>query len=130
MLLSQQALAPAPQVNCRTLVSAVAGSVAAQGAAPAFTDEIGDAAKLPSDASCPSSKEIDWGSDVYNGRPGNGSAVDWLKAVDKAFVMGATLESKMAERRCSSCRTRIQLFRRVDSEQHRNAMSAISHHVV
>jgi len=34
--------------------------------------------------------------DVYNGRPGNGSAVGGLKAVDQVFVMGATLDSKMA----------------------------------
>ena len=60
-------------------------------AAPAFADEICDAAKLPPSASYPSLKKIDWSSDVCNGRPGNGSAVDWLKAVDKVFVMGATL---------------------------------------
>ena len=78
-----------------TLISAVAGPVAAQGVVPAFACEIGDAAKLPSDASYPSLKEIDWSSDVYNGSPGNGSAVDWLRAVDKAFVMGATINSKL-----------------------------------
>ena len=58
--------------------------------APAFTDEIGDAARLLFDASCSSLKEIDQSSYVYNRRPGLGSAVDWLKAVDKAFVKGAT----------------------------------------
>ena len=56
---SQQVFVPAPQVSRMTQISAVAGSVAALGAAPAFTDEIGDAAKLPSDASYPSLKEID-----------------------------------------------------------------------
>ena len=40
----QQALVLAPQVNRRTLISVVAGPVAASDAAPAFTDEIGDAA--------------------------------------------------------------------------------------
>jgi len=36
---------PAPQVNRRTQISVVAGSVAALDAAPAFTDEIGDATR-------------------------------------------------------------------------------------
>ena len=45
VLFSMQAFVPAPQVNRRTQISVVAGSVAALGAAPAFTDEIGDAAR-------------------------------------------------------------------------------------
>merc|ERR1712028_260035 len=76
-------------------ISAVAGSAAALGAAPAFADEIGDAAKKLSDASYPFLKEIDWSSYVYNVRPGSGSAIDWLKAVDKAIVMDATMDSKL-----------------------------------
>ena len=43
VLLLQQA---APQVNHRLLISTVAGSVAALGAAPALTDEIGYAASI------------------------------------------------------------------------------------
>merc|ERR1712153_21774 len=95
VLFSQQAFVPAPQVNRRAQISAVAGSAAALGAAPAFADEIGDAAKKLSDASYPFLKEIDWSSYVYNVRPGSGSAIDWLKAVDKAIVMGATMGSKL-----------------------------------
>merc|ERR1712028_243181 len=95
VLVSQQAFVPAPQVNRRDQISAVAGSAAALGAAPAFADEIGDAAKKLSDASYPFLKEIDWSSYVYNVRPGSGSAIDWLKAVDKAIVMGATMDSKL-----------------------------------
>ena len=45
VLLLQQAFVPAPQVNRRAQISAVAGSAAALGAAPVFTDEIGDAAR-------------------------------------------------------------------------------------
>jgi len=95
VLFSQQAFVPAPQVNRRAQISAVAGSAAALGAAPAFADEIGDAAKKLSDASYPFLKEIDWSSYVYNVRPGSGSAIDWLKAVDKAIVMGATMDSNL-----------------------------------
>merc|ERR1712086_455280 len=95
VLFSQQAFVPAPQINRRAQISAVAGSAAALGAAPAFADEIGDAARKLSDASYPFLKEIDWSSYVYNVRPGSGSAIDWLKAVDKAIVMGATMDSNL-----------------------------------
>jgi len=95
VLFSQQAFVPAPHINRRAQISAVAGSAAALGAAPAFADEIGDAAKKLSDASYPFLKEIDWSSYVYNVRPGSGSAIDWLKAVDKAIVMGATMDSNL-----------------------------------
>merc|ERR1712153_230893 len=95
VLFSQQAFVPAPQVNRRAQISAVAGSAAALGAAPAFADEIGDAAKKLSDATWAFLKEIDWSSYVYNVRPGSGSAIDWLKAVDKAIVMGATMDSNL-----------------------------------
>ena len=45
VLFSMQTFVHAPQVNRWTQISVVAGSVAALGAAPAFTDEIGDAAR-------------------------------------------------------------------------------------
>jgi len=95
VLVSQQAFVPAPQVNRRAQISAVAGSAAALGAAPAFADEIGDAAKKLSDASYPFLKEIDWTSYVYNVRPGTGSSIDWLKAIDKAIVMGTAMDSNL-----------------------------------
>jgi len=95
VLVSQQAFVPAPQVNRRAQISAVAGSAVALGAAPAFADEIGDAAKKLSDASYPFLKEIDWTSYVYNVRPGTGSSIDWLKAIDKAIVMGTAMDSNL-----------------------------------
>jgi len=95
VLFSQQAFVPAPQVNRRAQISAVAGSVAALGAAPAFADEIGVAAQKLSDASYPFLKEIDWTSYVYNVKPGAASAVDWIKAVDKAIVMGTAMDSNL-----------------------------------
>jgi len=95
VLFSQQAFVPAPQVNRRAQISAVAGSVAALGAAPAFADEIGEAAKRLSDASYPFLKEIDWGSYIYNVKPGAASAIDWLKAIDKAIVMGTAMDSAL-----------------------------------
>ena len=66
----QQAFVPAPRVNRRTQISAVAGSAAILGASPALADKIGDAATKLSDASYPFLKEIDWTSYVYNTRPG------------------------------------------------------------
>jgi len=95
VLFSQRAFVPAPKVNRRAQISAVAGSVAALGAAPAFADEIGDAAAKLSDASYPFLKEIDWGDYVYNVKPGAASAIDWLKAIDKAIVMGTAMDTQL-----------------------------------
>jgi len=95
VLFSQRAFVPAPKVNRRAQISAVAGSVAALGATPAFADQIGDAAVKLSDASYPFLKEIDWQSYVYNIKPGSAAAVDWVKAIDKAIVMGTAMDSKL-----------------------------------
>jgi len=94
---SSQAFVPAPKAYRRAQISAVAGSAAALGAAPAFAfgDEIGLAAKRLTDASYPFLKEIDWNSYVYNIKPGSASALDWLKAIDKAIVMGTAMDSKL-----------------------------------
>jgi len=94
VLLSQQAFIPGPRVN-RAPIAAIAGSVAALGAAPAFADEIGEAARKLSSASYPFLKEVDWNSMVYLVKPGSGSAIDWLKAIDKAIVMGASMDSEL-----------------------------------
>merc|ERR1712086_973672 len=75
-----------------------AGSVAALGAAPAFADEIGDAAVKLSKASYPFLKEIDWNSYIFNLKPGSASAIDWLKAVDKAIVMGNAMDAELLKR--------------------------------
>jgi len=96
--LSQQAFVPGPRVANRAPVAAVAGSIAALGAAPAFADEIGEAARKLSSASYPFLKEVDWNSFVYLVKPGSGSAIDWLKAIDKAIVMGASMDSDLLKR--------------------------------
>jgi len=52
------------------------------------------AAKL-SDAAYPFMKEVDWTSVLYLQKPGgSASALDWLKAVDKALVMGEAMDAK------------------------------------
>merc|ERR1719254_126265 len=65
------------------------------GATPAFADEIGNAAKKLSDASYPFLKDIDWQSTLSLSKPGSAAAGDWLKAIDKAIVMGASMDSKL-----------------------------------
>jgi len=99
VLVSQQAFVPAPKVNHRTQIAGAAGSAAALGAAPAFADSIGDAAKQLSEASYPFLKEVDWNSYVYNIRPGgSASSIDWLKAIDKAIVMGTAMDSELLKK--------------------------------
>merc|ERR1712186_248217 len=71
---------------------AAPAAVAMLGATPAFADEIGDAAKNLSDASYPFLKDIDWKSTLALTKPGSAGAGDWLKAIDKALVMGAAMD--------------------------------------
>merc|ERR1711870_57542 len=65
------------------------------GAAPAFADEIGDAAAKLSKAAYPFMKEVDWNSNLYAVKPGSGDAVSWAKAIGKMIDMGAATDSKM-----------------------------------
>merc|ERR1711972_1232731 len=51
------------------------------GAAPAFADEIGDAAAKLSKAAYPFMKEVPWNSGLYNINPGSADAVSWAKAI-------------------------------------------------
>jgi hypothetical protein len=75
------------------MAPAAAGAVAAMGvAAPALADEIGTAAKKLADASYPFLQEVDWNSGLYLQKPGTASAFEWLQAVDKAIVMGASMD--------------------------------------
>merc|ERR1712066_616742 len=62
---------------------------------PAFADEIGDAAKKLSDAAYPFLKDIDWKSTLALTKPGSASAGEWVKAIDTAIVMGASMDSKL-----------------------------------
>jgi len=71
---------------------AVPAIAAAAASAPAFADEIGDAAKKLSEKSYPFLKEIDWNSYAFLLKPGAASAADWVKAIDKAIVMGASMD--------------------------------------
>jgi len=95
LIFSQRALVPAPKVS-RAPISAIAGSVAALGAAPAFADEIGEAAQKLSLKSYPFLKEIDWNSYIFGIKPpGDAGPIAWLKAIDKAILMGAEMDSQL-----------------------------------
>jgi len=95
-LYQQLTFVPAPKTQSRLPVAVGVGAGAAIASAPAFADEIGDAAKKLSDAAYPFMKEVDWNSYVYWTKPGgSASASDWVKAIDKAIVMGAQMDSKL-----------------------------------
>merc|ERR1712039_449278 len=74
---------------------AAPAAVAMLGATPAFADEIGTAAKKLSDAAYPVLKDIDWNSGLALAKPGSASAAEWVKAIDKAIVMGTAMDSKL-----------------------------------
>merc|ERR1711972_333344 len=76
-------------------ISAAAGTVAALGCAPAFADEIGDAAAKLSKAAYPFMKEVPWNSNLYNLNPGSTDAVSWAKAIGKMIDMGAAMDTKL-----------------------------------
>merc|ERR1711979_130876 len=65
------------------------------GAAPAFADEIGDAAKKLADAAYPLLKDVDWNSNLALVKPGSAGADQWVKAIDTAIVMGAAMDPKL-----------------------------------
>merc|ERR1712137_1451837 len=56
---------------------------------------IGDASAKLSDAAYPFVKDVDWLSYLYLQNPSGASALDWLKAVDKAIVMGEQMDAKL-----------------------------------
>jgi len=72
-----------------------AATAASMGAAPAFADEIGDAAKKLASASYPFLKSVDWNSGLALTNPGKASAADWTKAIAKAIDMGASMDSSL-----------------------------------
>merc|ERR1712118_495666 len=82
----------------RAAVVAVPAVAAASAAAPAFADAIGDAAKRLSEEAYPFMKEVNWNSYTYLTRPGTASAGDWAKAVDKAIVMGASMDPELLKK--------------------------------
>jgi len=77
------------------LGAATAASVAA---APAYADEIGDAAKKLAKASYPYLKEINWNSGLYFKNPGTASAADWTKAIAKAIDAGAAMDPTLLKK--------------------------------
>merc|ERR1712216_233737 len=68
-----------------------AGAAAMLGAAPAYADQIDDAAKKLSEASYPFLKEIDWTSDVYGKLPTQ-SPAEVMKAIDSMLKLGAAMD--------------------------------------
>merc|ERR1712060_908583 len=87
-----------PPAARRTVSVAGAAAAAAAASAPALADPIGDAAKKLSDAAYPFMKEVNWNSYAYLVKPGSASAGDWVKAVDKAIVMGASMDSELLKK--------------------------------
>jgi len=77
------------------MIAPAAGAVAMMGAAPAFADEIGDAAKQLAAASYDFAKEVDWNNGIYLQAPGAFKPLEALKAVDKMIVMGAQADPKL-----------------------------------
>ena len=76
----------------RSALAVAPAAVAAIASAPAFADEIGDASKKLTAASYPFMKEVDWNSYLFNVKAGTASPAEWAKAVDKAIVMGASMD--------------------------------------
>merc|ERR1712186_23429 len=97
LALRQSTFVPPPASSMRPVlpISAAAGAAAAVGGAPAFADEIGDAAAKLSKAAYPFMKEVDWNSNLYAVKPGSADAVSWAKAIGKMIDMGAAMDTKM-----------------------------------
>merc|ERR1712167_90318 len=49
-------------------------------------------------AAYPFMKEVNWNSYAYLVKPGSASAGDWVKAIDKAIVMGASMDSELLKK--------------------------------
>jgi hypothetical protein len=77
------------------MIAPAAGAVAMMGAAPAFADEIGDAAKQLASASYDFAKEVDWNNGIYLQAPGAFKPLEALKAVDKMILMGSQADPKL-----------------------------------
>merc|ERR1711979_167497 len=46
----------------------------------------------------PFMKEVNWNSYAYLVKPGSAPAGDWVKAIDKAIVMGASMDSELLKK--------------------------------
>merc|ERR1711920_226555 len=105
MLVRQQTFVP-PAL--RRAVPVVVPAASMLCAAPAFADEIGDAAKTLSKAAYPFMKEVPWNSNLYNVNPGSADAVSWAKAVGKMIDMGAAMDSKLLKAGAEAHHSAIQ----------------------
>merc|ERR1712060_803083 len=85
---------PSGPLRSRVAASAAA-SGALLGAAPAFADPIGDAAKKLAEASYPFATEVDWNNGIYLQAPGKVAPLDALKAIDKMIVLGSQADPKL-----------------------------------
>merc|ERR1711920_656550 len=92
MLVRQQTFVPPALRRAAPVVVPAASMLCA---APAFADEIGDAAKTLSKAAYPFMKEVPWNSNLYNLNPGSTDAVSWAKAIGKMIDMGAAMDTKL-----------------------------------
>merc|ERR1712232_1270700 len=82
----------------RAASAAMPAAAVVAASAPAFADAIVDAAKTLSDKAYPFMKEVNWNSYAYLVKPGSAPASDWVKAVDKAIVMGASMDSELLKK--------------------------------
>jgi len=75
-----------------------AATAASMGAAPAFADAIGDAAKDLAAASYPFLKEVNWNSNLALTNPApRATAAEWTKAIAKAIDMGAAMDGNLVK---------------------------------
>jgi len=77
---------------------AIPAIAAATASAPVFADEIGAAAKKLATAAYPFMKEVNWNSYAYLLKPGSAGPGDWVNAVDKAIVMGASMDTELLKK--------------------------------
>jgi hypothetical protein len=87
-----------PPAVRRTASLAAPAAAAISASAPVLADPIGDAAKTLSDAAYPFMKEVNWNSYAYLVKPGSAPAGEWVKAIDKAIVMGASMDSELLKK--------------------------------
>lgn len=96
-LLNHCAFVPAPAAQNRVPIAAAVGTAATLGASPAFADKIGDASAKLTDVVYPFFQDVDWNSPLYSVKPGSAGALEWVKAVDKAIVMGTFMDGNLLQ---------------------------------
>jgi hypothetical protein len=72
-------------------------------------------------------KEVDWNSATYLVKPGTASSADWLKAIDTAIVMGASMDSALLKQGVMAHHeaiSHVNKFRTVSSKADIEAITA------